>query len=228
MTAGGLQTLIAHGWERADRSRPDTTTDYFGALAQLFPGEPEVVYAYACALDFAGDEQAAAHAYEQCPWEELTEDDRTRGRIQYAATLRNLGRSDDALRAITPLRQHNPHDPAPVVYESLIQVDRGDVLQAIQLLLHHILQTTTDDKLRDYRWALRRYINALTLPPPRRSSLSRTFLRALSRPTGHRLAVQPSRRRPARLRGIAPNRNDAQFHDQHARNNTRNDAGIHD
>jgi hypothetical protein len=40
-------------------------------------------------------------------------EDRVRGQIQYAATLRDLGRIDDALRAITPLRQHNPHAPAP-------------------------------------------------------------------------------------------------------------------
>jgi hypothetical protein len=86
------------------------------------------------------------------------------------ATCPDLVRIDDALRVITPLRQHNPHDPAPVVYESLIRVDRGDVLEGIQMLLNHILQTTTDDKLHRYRWALHRYINALTLPSSRRGS----------------------------------------------------------
>jgi len=85
-----------------------------------------------------------------------------RGQIQYAATLRNVGRLEEALWAITELRERNPHDPAPVVYESLIRVDMGESVAAVQLLLFHILQTTNDDKLRRYRWALERYTGALS------------------------------------------------------------------
>lgn len=57
--------LVAAGWERADRDDLSATVAYFGRLPDTRRRSTRDV-AYACAPDFAGDEQRAADAYEQC------------------------------------------------------------------------------------------------------------------------------------------------------------------
>lgn len=63
-------------------------------------------------------------------------------------------------------------DCATVVYEALIRVDRGETVAAVQLLLTHMLQTTTDDKFRRCRWALARDTAVLS-PDQSAASVSR-------------------------------------------------------
>ena len=72
-----------------------------------------------------------------------------------------MGRIDEALAIVTRLREADQGDPAAIVYEALIRVDRGEAVHAVQTLLTHIVQTTQDDTLQRYRWALERYIAAL-------------------------------------------------------------------
>jgi len=52
MTAEDVHLLIERGWELADRSQPDRTTEYFRTLASRFSGHPQAMYAYA--NDFRG------------------------------------------------------------------------------------------------------------------------------------------------------------------------------
>jgi hypothetical protein len=83
---------IEAAWEAASPDDPEPTVRFFESYVEAHPGEPTAMFEYASALDFAGREDRAVEWYERAFDAGLQGDRFRRGLIQYASTLRNLGR----------------------------------------------------------------------------------------------------------------------------------------
>ncbi|GAA1025337.1 MULTISPECIES: tetratricopeptide repeat protein [Amycolatopsis] len=156
---------IKDGWTSARRDDYPVTLEYFQALRSEHPEDPRTQYALACALDYSGLEAGAAEEYERCDWSALPDDDRRGGRVQYASTLRNLGRHDEALAVLRVVRQEHRLDGAAAVFTALTLVDLGNAAAGVAELANHLLDVSDDQRLLRYEWALRRYIGAIGTSP---------------------------------------------------------------
>lgn len=156
-----IDTLISDGWIRASRDSPGPTVQYFADLLEARPAEPRIRFAYACALDYSGDEIGAARAYEECPWMELDEHERRTGMIQYASTLRNIGELDAALAVVRQVQSAYPDDAFAVIHGALVLTSQGFASKAVAELGNFILDSGSDSHLKRYEWALRRYLSVL-------------------------------------------------------------------
>jgi Flp pilus assembly protein TadD len=157
-----LAQLIHRGWAVAQRDAPEPTVAYFRELLTDHPDAREALFAYACALDFAGREVHAAPAYVQAFAAGLDGDDLRRGLLQYGSTLRNLQRHDEAVAALREAAERFPGDDSVTVFLALALTSDGRCREAVAILITLALDRVESDDLQRYRWALRRFVADLT------------------------------------------------------------------
>lgn len=148
---------IAAAWHRADPERPQATVDHFAELLAAHPGEPRAVYEYASALDFAGREADAAPEYERALAAGLAPAIRRAALVQYASTLRNLDRADDAVRVLDGALAESPGDAAATAFQALALTSAGRAPAAVARLLEVLLDRLDDPSLQAYERPLRAY-----------------------------------------------------------------------
>jgi tetratricopeptide (TPR) repeat protein len=161
-TVTELADLIEQGWAVAQRDAPEPTVTYFRDLLTQHPDVRETLFAYACALDFAGHETQAAPAYEQAFAAGLDADDLRRGLLQYGSTLRNLERHDEAVAALQQADRQFPGHDSVKVFLALTLTSAGRCHEAVATLITLALERIDSDDLQRYQWALRNYAADLT------------------------------------------------------------------
>ncbi len=98
-------------WEGADGMSDEEVVAAIDALADLRPGgDPSALYERASARDYAGLEEHAEPLYRRALGAGLDEERRPRAIIQLASTLRNLGRTDEAIGLLTRDVEASPGD----------------------------------------------------------------------------------------------------------------------
>ena len=89
-------------WETAEGLPEEEVVAAIDALADRRPdGNPAAFYERASARDYAGWEADAEPLYRRALHAGLDEERRPRAAIQLASTLRNLGRTDEAISLLT-------------------------------------------------------------------------------------------------------------------------------
>lgn len=152
-----LDDAIANGWAEARRDDPEPTVVYFRDLLAGHPNTREALFAYACALDYAGHEAEAAQVYEQAFAAGLEGDDLRCGLLQYGSTLRNLERFDEAVAALERADEMFPGHDSVKVFLALALTSAGRSREAVAALITLALDRVDSDDLQRYQWALRNY-----------------------------------------------------------------------
>ncbi|MBF4462586.1 tetratricopeptide repeat protein [Rathayibacter sp. VKM Ac-2878] len=127
------------------------------ALAARYPGSDGVAsFELGGALDSAGREEEAAAEYERALAAGLDEERRARLTIQYASTLRNLGRVDEAVAVLEAAEPHPAVGDARAVFLALALQSAGRADEALRVALEALAPT-----LPRYQRSVRAYAAAL-------------------------------------------------------------------
>ncbi|ROQ05188.1 putative glyoxalase superfamily protein PhnB [Rathayibacter sp. PhB93] len=154
-------------WQRAvDRldglEDPDGVVERMRVLAARYPGSDGVAhFELGGALDSAGHEAEAAVEYERAVVAGLDDERLARLSIQYASTLRNLGRTDEAIVLLSSAQQHPSIGAAREVFLALALHSAGRTDEALRTAIEALAPT-----LPRYRRSVAAYAADLTDSAP--------------------------------------------------------------
>jgi hypothetical protein len=129
---------VAALWAVADDLAPEEFIAKVKALAAERPSnDARALFTIASAHDSVGEEQRAADTYAKAFAAGLPADLRRRASIQYASTLRNLGRLEESVRLLSAERTAGSDelDDAVAAFLALSLVDSGRGREAVGLVL---------------------------------------------------------------------------------------------
>lgn len=137
-------------------------------VAQLPAGDPRALFELASAHDSLGNEAEAAPLYAAALAAGLANDLQRQATIQYASTLRNLGRPDEGLALLQAERARTSDalDDALALFEALMLSDLGRDRDALAGTLGALAE-----HLPRYRRSARNYADALRTAPFRDDGL---------------------------------------------------------
>lgn len=130
-------------------------------LVDQLPDDPRALYELAGAYDAAGEDARAVPLYEQALARGLGEPWRHRLLIQLASTLRNLGRTTQALAALEMVLADHPDSLGARAFRALVLHDLGRSDEAVADLVATIARASVDPDVERYRRALSHYAQAL-------------------------------------------------------------------
>ncbi|MGH8959967.1 MAG: tetratricopeptide repeat protein [Jatrophihabitantaceae bacterium] len=126
-------------WEASNTLSGEEVVTAIDALADLRPGgDPAAFYERASARDYAGLERDAEPLYRRALDAGLDHERRPRAVIQLASTLRNLGRTDEAVSLLTRDVEASPDDgldDARAAFLALALHDAGHHGRALSTVL---------------------------------------------------------------------------------------------
>ncbi len=150
---------IADLWAAFDDHGPAGFLAEMEALTgELPPGDPVAEYELASAHDSIGDEARAAVHYERAFAAGLDGTRRREAAVQYASTLRNLGRAEESVALLTTERDacSDSLDDAVTAFLALALTDLGREREAVSLALGALSR-----HLPQYNRSLANYAKAL-------------------------------------------------------------------
>ena len=121
----------------------------------------EEVIAQAYAHDTEGREREAVRYYDQAFAMGVPEAMRKRFLVGYGSTLRNVGRTDDAVGVLSQAVVDYPDFPALRAFLSLALLDAGHAKAAVAAMLGVALDTARDGVFEGYERALTEYHHVL-------------------------------------------------------------------
>lgn len=135
------------------------------ALAARWPSEPVARIEAAYALDRCGDEIAAVRHYDAAWQLGVPADRRRRFVVGYGSTLRNVGRSEEAIVLLTDEVSRDPDYPALSAFLALALHSSGHGSAALATMLGCVLdvaaRATSGNPLDGYQRALGDYYREL-------------------------------------------------------------------
>lgn len=126
-------------------------------VAELSDHDPRGPFELGGAYDSAGDEATAAIHYERAIALGLSGRARAELDIQYASTLRNLGRADEAVALLTSTERDSALGASPDAFLALALHSAGHNDEALAVALRALIPT-----LPQYQRSLSAYAAALT------------------------------------------------------------------
>ena len=143
MTTDDWAARVAAVWDQSDELGDNVVIERIDELAAERPADdPEAAFERAGARDSGGLEADAAVEYQRALDLGLAEPSRSRAFIQYASTLRNLGRYDEALALLDRLEPDSELADAASATRALILVSAGRPVEgagvAIAALAPHL------------------------------------------------------------------------------------------
>jgi tetratricopeptide (TPR) repeat protein len=143
MTNHDWTTRVAEVWDSADEIGDNILLERIDALVAERPADdPEAAFEAACVRDSVGMEADAAVHYQRALDLGLVGYNRGRTFIQYASTLRNLGRYEEGLALLDKLEPDNELADAASATRALILVSMGRPVEgaaiAIGALASHL------------------------------------------------------------------------------------------
>lgn len=156
-----IRTAAGQGWALASRDEPSRVVDYFERVLDRHPSEPLALFHCARAHDYAGQPDVAAPLYERAFGTGLSGDELRRGKASYGSTLRNLGRTEEAVAVLAEARHQFPDDAVIPCYLALALNSAGRSTSALAVALDLVLDRVDDPELQANNWALGNYVAAL-------------------------------------------------------------------
>lgn len=134
MSAGGWTDRVAALWNECDVLEPDVFLARMQALVTERPDDDAVArYELAGAYDSLGREAEAVSEYERAFDLGLPDEVLRPATIQYASTLRNVGRSREAVSLLEAerVRASDALDEALTIFLAFALVDAGEPVRAV-------------------------------------------------------------------------------------------------
>ncbi|MEO3828026.1 tetratricopeptide repeat protein [Actinomadura sp. B10D3] len=164
--------MITSDWERRIADLWASFDDHESAAflakveelaGELPPGDAVAEYEIASAHDSIGNEAEAAVHYQRAFEAGLAGKRRREGTIQYASTLRNLGRAEESIALLTTARDavSDDLDDAVIAFLALALTDAGREREAVSLTLRALSR-----HLPRYNRSLAAYAEALLEESP--------------------------------------------------------------
>lgn len=149
---------IAALWELADA---DDRVRAAESLVVDHPDDARLLHELASALHKAAQETEAIARYREALDAGLREPYRHRAQLQLAASLRIVGRPDEAVSLLDDVLLQRPANTAATMLLALVRTDLGQDRQAVADLIRAVLEGTTDPETQAYRHDLRRFADDL-------------------------------------------------------------------
>ncbi|WP_236553607.1 tetratricopeptide repeat protein [Rathayibacter sp. VKM Ac-2803] len=156
------QDSVDRLWQHDD---PEHVLARMRGLAAEFPGsDGSAHFELGGALDSAGHEAEAAVEYERALAAGLDDERRARLSIQYASTLRNLGRAEEAVELLSASPSHPAIGAAREVFLALALHSAGRPDEALRIALEALVPA-----LPRYQRSVTAYAADLAPEAPRRT-----------------------------------------------------------
>lgn len=152
---------VAHIWDLNREGRSEEALAAARALVDRYPDDPRAYFEYGGALDYQGRETEAVEPYRKAQELGLSGDDLPRLYVQLGSTLRNIGKTWDAIHLLEEGRERFP-DYAPIrAFHALAQISADCGKEAVVELLDLVLAHGDAIALDGYERALREYTEEL-------------------------------------------------------------------
>jgi cyanophycin synthetase len=132
-----------------------------GSLVVAHPSDPRLLHELASELHRVGQDTEAIVRYREALGAGLKEPYRHRAQLQLAASLRVVGRPNEALTLLDDVLLQHPGNTAATMLLALVRTDLGEDRQAVADLIRAVLEGTTDPETQAYRHELRRFADDL-------------------------------------------------------------------
>jgi tetratricopeptide (TPR) repeat protein len=136
MTNDNWSKRVAEVWDLADELGDNILLEKIDALVAERPDTDAVAaYEAGSVRDTLGIEGAAAPFYAKALELGIEDPQRTQLLIQYASTLRNLGRYDEALELLDRIVPEHPLADSAAATRALVLTDLGRTVEAVSVAL---------------------------------------------------------------------------------------------
>lgn len=133
------------------------------ALARKFPDDVRAQIAAAYASDRNDCEQDAIFFYDHAIKMNIPDEERPGFFIGYGSTLRNVGRTQEAVEVLRKANRMFPSDASILAFLALAMHSAGRNTEAIAAMLEAALLASRDDGFGVYERALKEYQLALSI-----------------------------------------------------------------
>jgi tetratricopeptide (TPR) repeat protein len=130
-------------------------------LAAEFPTNPVVQYKTACVYDFLGRERDAIPYYHAAIENDLPKKDLCQAYLGLGSTYRTLGQYAESKKILVEGLGHFPNANEIKIFLAMTLYNLGENHEAVSSLLKIIVDTTADEKIKDYEPAIRFYADDL-------------------------------------------------------------------
>jgi cyanophycin synthetase len=159
----GIEELIARG-EAMEHVDDAGAIAFFADLAERYPDDARVIFAYAGAFDSAGQEANAVAPYRNARALGLPDADLRRWYVQFGSTLRNVEAYEESIAVLSEGHTRFPDDVAIACFLALAHYSGGDPARALRTVLEAVVSEAAAGRvdIRHYGRALGWYAKDLT------------------------------------------------------------------
>lgn len=161
MSTVDIRAAAAEGWAVARPDDPTPTVEYFTRLLADNAQDPVALWNCARAHDFSGRPERALPLYQQAFAAGLDGDDLRRAFTGHGSTLRNLGRTGEAVGLLGEGHWRFPDDPLIRCYLALAMHSDGSSAAAVAMLIDLVVERVEDPDVAAGARSLRNYAAAL-------------------------------------------------------------------
>lgn len=130
-------------------------------LASEFPTNPVVQYKTACVHDFLGLEREAIPFYRAAIENDLPRADLRGAYLGLGSTYRTLGQYAESKKILLEGLSHFPEANEMKIFLAMTLYNLGENHAAVSSLIKIIVETTSDEEIKDYERAIRFYAGDL-------------------------------------------------------------------
>ena len=131
------------------------------SVLEKIPDDAEANYQMSWLYDLQGREREAVPHYVKAVAGNLPDEERRGALLGLGSTYRALGEYPEAVEVLSQGVSEFPADRAMQTFLALALYNVGEHRQAVDLLLKHLVETTSDPGIRSYEKALRFYTGRL-------------------------------------------------------------------
>lgn len=155
-----VTTLIEVDKLRA-KDRHEEARKLLVQLASEFPTNPVVQYKTACVYDFLGLEREAIPYYQAAIENDLPEADLRGAYLGLGSTYRTLGKYAEAKKILLEGASRFPDANQIKIFLAMTLYNLGENHEAVSSLLKVIVDTTSDEGIKNYERVIRFYADDL-------------------------------------------------------------------
>ena len=130
-------------------------------LASEYPTNPIVQYKTACVYDFLGLEREAIPYYHAAIENDLPGADLRGAYLGLGSTYRTLGQYIESKKILLEGLSHFPEANEMKIFLAMTLYNLGENHEAVSSLLKVVVETTSDEEIKNYERATRFYANDL-------------------------------------------------------------------